>query len=65
MWQKGNFGRLSTSIRATIHNFRILGITDEHVIAVESLPSLHGDPFGQLLTRDKAVAAYTDTIITV
>ena len=57
--------------------FRILGITEDHAIAVETLPLLHGDPFDRLiiaqaliepahlLTRDKAVAAYSDTIIAV
>ena len=57
--------------------FRILGITEDHAIAVETLPLLHGDPFdrliiaqaliepARLLTRDKAVVAYSDTIIAV
>lgn len=56
---------------------RFLGITDEHAIAVETLPLLHGDPFdrliiaqaltepARLLTVDRAVAAYSDTIIAV
>lgn len=57
--------------------FRILAITDDHAIGVETLPLLHGDPFDRLivaqalgepmrlLTHDKAVAAYSDTIIAV
>lgn len=57
--------------------FRVLGITADHVIAVESLPLLHADPFDRLivaqaltepmrlLTRDRAVAAYSDTIVAV
>ncbi len=55
--------------------YRMIGVSPEHAIAVESLPSLHNDPFDRLLvaqaleeplrlvTHDAAVAAYSDTII--
>ncbi len=55
--------------------FRLLAISPEHAIAVESLPPLHADPFDRLLvaqaleeplrlvTHHAAVAAYSDTII--
>lgn len=57
--------------------FRILGITEEHALAVEKLPLFHTDPFDRLivaqalteplrlLTHDTNVAAYSDTIIAV
>jgi PIN domain nuclease of toxin-antitoxin system len=57
--------------------FRILSITDDHAIAVETSPMLHGDPFdrliipqaliepARLLTRNRAVAAYSNSIIAV
>jgi PIN domain nuclease of toxin-antitoxin system len=57
--------------------FRLLGITEEHTLAVEMLPLLHTDPFdrlivaqaltepARLLTHDAKVAAYSDTIIAV
>jgi PIN domain nuclease of toxin-antitoxin system len=57
--------------------FSILEITEQHIDAVETLPSLHGDPFDRMLvaqalseplrliTRDKKVAAYSDSIILV
>jgi PIN domain nuclease of toxin-antitoxin system len=57
--------------------FLVLDITPAHVLALEALPGLHGDPFDRimvaqalstplrLLTRDTKVAAYSDTIIVV
>ena len=55
--------------------YRLLDMTAEHAMAVEQLPVLHGDPFDRLLiaqalaeplrlvTHDRKVAAYSDTII--
>jgi len=55
--------------------FVLLDITPEHAAAVETLPLLHRDPFDRLLvaqalaeplrlvTHDRKVAAYSDTII--
>ncbi|SCM75659.1 PIN domain-containing protein [uncultured Pleomorphomonas sp.] len=55
---------------------RLLPITAQHAIAVADLPLLHADPFDRLLiaqsvteplrlvTHDRQVAAYSDTIIT-
>ena len=55
--------------------FTMLNVTAAHAAAVESLPPLHGDPFDRLLvaqalteplrlvTHDKAVARYSDTVI--
>jgi len=57
--------------------FQVLDIIPAHVLALEALPELHGDPFDRimvaqalitplrLLTRDTKVAAYSDTIIVV
>ena len=57
--------------------YRILPIEAEHVTEVEKLPMLHGDPFDRLLvsqalaeplrliTHDRTVARYSDTIILV
>lgn len=57
--------------------YRILDIAAAHAIAVESLPPLHGDPFDRLLvaqalteplrllTRDRHLAAYSDTVLLV
>ena len=57
--------------------FSILGVTADHAIAIETLPLLHGDPFdrfiiaqalaepARLLTADRTVASYNDTIIAV
>ena len=56
-------------------SFDILDITVEHILAVEHLPNLHGDPFDRLIiaqavaqplrlvTHDATVARYSDTII--
>ena len=55
--------------------FELLEIRTEHILAVANLPPLHGDPFDRLLvaqanseplrlvTRDKVLAGYSDTII--
>jgi PIN domain nuclease of toxin-antitoxin system len=55
--------------------FQVLDIIPAHVLALEALPALHGDPFDRimvaqalstplhLLTRDTKVAAYSDAII--
>ncbi len=57
--------------------YSLLAISPEHVLAVATLPPLHGDPFDRilvaqalseplrLLTRDRLVAAYSDTVIIV
>src|ERR1700722_1797161 len=57
--------------------FQMLDIIPAHVLALEALPGLHGDPFDRimvaqalstplrLLTRDTKVAAYSDTIMVV
>ena len=55
--------------------YHLLDIIPTHVLALEALPALHGDPFDRLmvaqalnapmrlLTHDIRVAAYSDTII--
>ena len=55
--------------------YRLLDVTVEHAMGVESLPHIHADPFDRLLvaqalaeplrllTRDAKVAAYSDSII--
>jgi PIN domain nuclease of toxin-antitoxin system len=57
--------------------YEVLDIKPAHVVALESLPLLHGDPFDRmlvaqalaeplrLLTHDARVAAYSDSIIEV
>jgi PIN domain nuclease of toxin-antitoxin system len=57
--------------------YQLLDITPAHAIGVESLPSLHADPFDRilvaqalteplrLLTHDPRIASYSDSIITV
>jgi PIN domain nuclease of toxin-antitoxin system len=57
--------------------YQIVDITPAHVIALEGLAALHRDPFDRILvaqalsapfrlvTRDRTVAAYSDTIIVV
>jgi PIN domain nuclease of toxin-antitoxin system len=54
---------------------QVLDLIPAHVLALEALPALHGDPFDRimvaqalsvplrLVTRDRKVAAYSDTII--
>jgi PIN domain nuclease of toxin-antitoxin system len=71
------FSRRQALLYFKLPRFRMLAITDDHTIAVETLPLLHGDPFDRLivaqalaepmrlLTHDKAVAAYSDTIVAV
>ncbi len=53
----------------------MLDVTAVHAAAVETLPLIHGDPFDRLLvaqalteplrllTHDKALARYSDTVI--
>ena len=57
--------------------YAVLDVSAAHVLAVATLPPLHGDPFDRilvaqalceplrLLTRDRQVVAYSDTIIIV
>jgi PIN domain nuclease of toxin-antitoxin system len=57
--------------------YAVIDIIPAHVITLETLPSLHRDPFDRilvaqalstplrLLTPDRTVAAYSDTIILV
>ena len=57
--------------------YALLDIKPEHAAAVETLPPLHADPFDRLLvaqalaeplrliTNDRAVAAYSDSVILV
>jgi PIN domain nuclease of toxin-antitoxin system len=57
--------------------YELLDIAPTHVIAVETIPTLHADPFDRilvaqalsvplrLLTHDPTVAAYSDSIIAV
>jgi PIN domain nuclease of toxin-antitoxin system len=56
--------------------FELLPVEPQHAVAVEALPLLHGDPFDRLLvaqaltepmrlvSHDRQVAAYSDTVIT-
>ena len=55
--------------------FKVLPVTADHAIAVDKLPPLHRDPFDRLIlaqalaermrlvTHDRALAAYSDTVI--
>ena len=57
--------------------YDVVDIVPAHVVALETLPPLHRDPFDRILvaqalsiplrlvTRDRQVAAYSDTIIVV
>lgn len=57
--------------------YRLLSIEPDHAVGVEGLPKLHQDPFDRLLvaqaltepmrllTHDRTVASYSDTIILV
>lgn len=57
--------------------YTLLAIRPEHAAAVESLPKLHGDPFDRMLiaqalaeplrliTHDRMIARYSDTVILV
>ena len=57
--------------------YRVLAVAAEHAASTENLPALHADPFDRLLvaqalaeplrliTHDRAVAAYSDTVILV
>jgi PIN domain nuclease of toxin-antitoxin system len=73
---------MPVSAQTALHDFLAAGflmldIVPAHVLALEALPGLHGDPFDRimvaqalstplrLLTRDTKIAAYSDTIIVV
>lgn len=57
--------------------YKMLSITAEHTVAVETLPAHHNDPFDRILiaqaltepmrliTHDHLVSLYSDTIIKV
>ena len=57
--------------------YLLLAITDEHVVAIENLASIHADPFDRiiiaqafseplrLITHDETVAKYSDSILLV
>lgn len=57
--------------------YELLDVTPAHAAAVEALPPIHSDPFDRMLvaqalseplrlvTRDRVVVRYSDTIITV
>ncbi|MGH8147875.1 MAG: type II toxin-antitoxin system VapC family toxin [Rhodanobacteraceae bacterium] len=57
--------------------YRLLGVSAEHAVALETLPPLHHDPFDRILvaqalveplrlvTDDQRVATYGNTIIAV
>jgi PIN domain nuclease of toxin-antitoxin system len=57
--------------------FRLLLVTAEHAVAVETLPPIHQDPFDRLLvaqaitepmrlvTSDRLLARYSDTVMVV
>jgi PIN domain nuclease of toxin-antitoxin system len=57
--------------------YQIIGITPAHVVALDALPPLHRDPFDRILvaqaistplrmlTRDRIIPTYSDTIIVV
>lgn len=57
--------------------YQLLSIEPEHVLALESLPTRHADPFDRILiaqalaeplrlvTHDSTVARYSDTIVEV
>jgi len=79
---RGGPNDLRISAKAALHYFQqagctILEISLAHMLAVEELPRLHGDPFDRmlvaqalatplrLLTHDVRVARYSDTVIEV
>lgn len=57
--------------------YQLLPVTAAHAVAVETLPAIHGDPFDRLLvaqalteplrlvTGDRMLARYSDTVILV
>lgn len=61
----------------TASGYELLPIAPEHVLTVETLPPLHGDPFDRmliaqalavplrLLTHDERLGRYSDTVILV
>ncbi len=62
--------------RFTELGYDFLGISVDHIVRSEGLPSFHGDPFDRMLvaqalteplrlvTHDATLAAYGDTVIT-
>lgn len=66
-----------TRLRCEAAGYRLLDVSAVHAAAVESLPPIHADPFDRLLvaqalteplrllTRDRVVASYSDTILLV
>jgi PIN domain nuclease of toxin-antitoxin system len=77
---RGGLGAMPLSAEAALAYFgeagyALLSVSARHVVAVEGLPRLHGDPFDRLLvaqaleeplrliTHDATVAAYGETII--
>jgi PIN domain nuclease of toxin-antitoxin system len=79
---RGGPNDMPISAEAALGYFRdagyaLLDISPAHVVAVESLPPLHADPFDRilvaqaltvplrLLTHDHRVARYSDTVIAV
>ena len=57
--------------------YALLGISPQHAAAVENLPPIHADPFDRmliaqaltepmrLLTHDRILARYSDTVILI
>jgi PIN domain nuclease of toxin-antitoxin system len=55
--------------------YELLAVSPEHILGLEQLPAMHADPFDRILvaqalteplrlvTRDRRVAAYSDTVI--
>ncbi len=75
-------GRMPVAAHAALDQFtsagfQLIGLSAAHVLAVEGLPPLHGDPFDrmliaqaraepmQLLSADVKMSAYGDTVIRV
>jgi PIN domain nuclease of toxin-antitoxin system len=69
------FSGMTAVNRFQAAGYTFLNVTPEHAVAIESLPSLHADPFDRLLvaqalhepmrliTADAAIAAYGGTIV--
>lgn len=74
---RGAVGISAAEARARVQSAgsRLLPVTAPHVVEVERLPPIHGDPFDRLLaaqalaeglplvTRDKLLASYSDLFI--
>jgi PIN domain nuclease of toxin-antitoxin system len=75
-------GRMPLSGAKALDHFRqagygMLAVSPEHAVGVESLPSIHADPFDRLLvaqalaeplrliTHDKVLGSYSDSVIVV